>query len=168
MKAVFRTAKKHTAVLWSCCNERSSQLIATVPQAAMETINSLICPLPFFNRCFNCFLLTSIFRIRAVITPSLFSPPHREIYQKFISFHPVSQSELLKTISSMKSSSSFLRTFLNFCHIFQQFLISLHRQGSFLLLLSSSAVVQPLLKRSNFDTENCNNFRPVSKLQFGA
>lgn len=29
-----------------------------------------------------------------------------------------------------------------------------------------SAVVQPLLKRSNLNTENCNNFRPFSKLQF--
>lgn len=29
-----------------------------------------------------------------------------------------------------------------------------------------SAVVQPSLKRSNLNTKNSNNFRPISKLQF--
>ncbi len=96
-----------------------SQLTATNPhnhKLLFRTINSLIPRPPVIRemcsieRCdsFCSFFVNKVSTIRAQVTPSPFTPLYIELYQTFKSFHSVSQSEQMRLICGVKSSTSSL------------------------------------------------------------
>ena len=106
--------------------------------------------------------------------PSQYSAPHKEVPQTLSSFHPVSLMELLQIISSLKPSSSPLDTipsvFLKETSsiLAPDILVIFNKSLSsgVVPVVFKSAVVQPLLKKPKLDSNNLNNFRPISKLPF--
>ena len=70
------------------------------------------------------FFAEKVASIRALILPSLFILPYSEASQVFNSFSLISQSDLLRTINGMKSSSSVLDVLP--IRLLKQFLLFLH------------------------------------------
>lgn len=91
----------------------------------------------------------------------LFATPNRELLQTFDSFHPVSQSELMQLMSSMKSSSPLDALSTDILTVFKKSLSTGVVPSVF-----KSAIVQPLLKKANLDSNNFNNSHPICKLPF--
>ena len=152
------------------------------PRVLFSTINSLLhrSPVPSeivsSERCeaFQAFFLDKVSTIRAQIIPLLCTLPHRVVGQTLNSFVPVSQSDLLKIISSMKSSfspadalpSRFLKEASPFLSTDILAIFNKSLSSGVIPSIFKSAIVQPLLKKSNLDSSNLNNFRPISKLPF--